>query len=122
MRFGYVWTEGRVDDPWDVEAEVGELEFAEPGERPPNVVALEDVELDEDGDRMVAEACGSVAVRAQVVAARAERGARDPALPLRGGGGVRRARGRRDARAVAVTARGGVRRANARRIRYGRAT
>jgi len=61
MRFGYVWTEGRVDDPWDVEAQVGELAFAEPGDRPSNVVALEDVELDEDGDRMVAEACGSVA-------------------------------------------------------------
>ena len=61
MRFGYVWTEGRVDDPWDIEAQVGELEFAEPGDRPSNVVALEDVELDEDGDRMVAEACGSVA-------------------------------------------------------------
>jgi uncharacterized cupin superfamily protein len=60
MRFGYVWTEGRVDDPWDVEAEVGELDFAEPGERPPNVVALEDVELDEDGDRVVADAAGSI--------------------------------------------------------------
>jgi uncharacterized cupin superfamily protein len=60
MRFGYVWAEGRVDDPWDVEAEVGELEFAEPGERPPNVVALEEIELDEDGDRMVADAAGSV--------------------------------------------------------------
>ena len=54
MRFGYVWTEGRVDDPWDVEDQVGELEFSEPGERPTNVVALEDVELDEDGDKMVA--------------------------------------------------------------------
>jgi uncharacterized cupin superfamily protein len=61
MRFGYVWTEGRVDDPWDVEAEVGELEFAEAGDRPSNVVALEDLEPDEDGDRLVAEACGSVA-------------------------------------------------------------
>jgi uncharacterized cupin superfamily protein len=60
MRFGYVWTEGRVDDPWDVEAEVGELEFAGPGERPPNVVALEDVELDEDGDGVVADAAGSI--------------------------------------------------------------
>jgi uncharacterized cupin superfamily protein len=60
MRFGYVWTEGRVDDPWDVEAEVGELEFAEPGDRPPNVVTLDDVELDEDGDRVVADAAGSV--------------------------------------------------------------
>jgi len=60
MRFGYVWTEGRVDDPWDLEAEVGDVDFAEPGERPPNVVALDDVELDEDGDRVVAEAAGSV--------------------------------------------------------------
>jgi len=60
MRFGYVWTEGRVDDPWDVEAEAGELEFAEPGERPPNVVALDEIELDEDGDRVVADAAGSI--------------------------------------------------------------
>jgi uncharacterized cupin superfamily protein len=59
MRLGYVWTEGRVDDPWEIEAEVGELELAGPGARPANVVALEDVELDEDGDRMVAEAAGS---------------------------------------------------------------
>jgi len=61
MRFGYVWTEGRVDNPWDIEADVGALEFAEPGERPTNVVAVDDVETDQDGDRMVAEACGSVA-------------------------------------------------------------
>ena len=60
MRFGYVWAEGRVDNPWEIEAEVGELEFAEPGDRPSNVVSLEDVELDEDGDKMVAEAAGSV--------------------------------------------------------------
>jgi uncharacterized cupin superfamily protein len=60
LRFGYVWTEGRDDNPWEIEAEVGELEFAEPGERPPNVVALEDVELHEDGDKMVAEAAGSL--------------------------------------------------------------
>jgi uncharacterized cupin superfamily protein len=60
LRFGYVWTEGRDDNPWEIEAEVGELEFAESGERPANVVALEDVELDEDGDRMIAEAAGSV--------------------------------------------------------------
>ena len=30
---------GSVDDPWDIEAEVGELEFAEPGDRRSNVVA-----------------------------------------------------------------------------------
>ena len=60
LRLGYVWAEGRVDNPWLIEAEVGELDFGEPGERPPNVVALADVEIDEDGDRMLAEACGSV--------------------------------------------------------------
>jgi uncharacterized cupin superfamily protein len=59
IRFGYVWTEGRVDDPWDVEAEVGELAFAQSGERPPNVVAFDDVEFDEDGDKVLGEAAGS---------------------------------------------------------------
>src|SRR3954463_2711243 len=33
MRFSYVWTEGRVDDPWDVEADVGEVRVAGPGRR-----------------------------------------------------------------------------------------
>jgi uncharacterized cupin superfamily protein len=60
MRFGYVWTEGRVDDPWEIESVVGDLDFGEPDEHPRNVVALDAVEEDEDGDRMVAEACGSV--------------------------------------------------------------
>jgi uncharacterized cupin superfamily protein len=60
MRFGYVWTEGRVDDPWEIEAELGELEFAEPGERPPNVLAFDDIPFDEDGDKELAEAAGSV--------------------------------------------------------------
>jgi uncharacterized cupin superfamily protein len=59
MRFGYVWTEGRVDDPWDVEAEVGELDFAEPGDRPANVLAFDDIPLDEDGDKELADAAGS---------------------------------------------------------------
>ena len=44
IRIGYPWVEGRVDDPWDVEEQVGELEFAEPGPRPANVVATDDVE------------------------------------------------------------------------------
>jgi uncharacterized cupin superfamily protein len=60
MRFGYVWTEGRVDNPWEIEAEVGELAFAEPGERPPNVVAIDDLAFDEDGDKLLAESAGSV--------------------------------------------------------------
>jgi uncharacterized cupin superfamily protein len=59
IRLSWPWVEGRDDDPWDVEAMVGELEFAEPGERPANVVALEDVPLDEDGERPLAAAAGS---------------------------------------------------------------
>ena len=38
---------------------IGELEFAEPGERPANVVALDDVPVDEDGERPLAAAAGS---------------------------------------------------------------
>src|SRR4051794_26924486 len=59
LRVGYPWVEGRVDDPWDVETEVGELEFAEPGDRPANVVSLEDVPLDEDSERPLGGAAGS---------------------------------------------------------------
>jgi uncharacterized cupin superfamily protein len=59
IRLGWPWVEGRDDDPWDVEAMIGELEFGEPGERPENVVAFEDVELDEDGERPLGSAAGS---------------------------------------------------------------
>jgi uncharacterized cupin superfamily protein len=59
LRLGYPWVEGRDDDPWDVEAEVGELEFAEPGERPANVVGFDDVPFDVDGDKVLGEAAGS---------------------------------------------------------------
>jgi len=60
MRFGYLWIEGRDDNPWEIEAEVGELEFAEPGERPANVVAWDDVPFDEDGNKALAAAAGSI--------------------------------------------------------------
>jgi uncharacterized cupin superfamily protein len=59
VRLSWPWIEGRVDDPWDVEAEIGELEFAEPGERPPNVVAFDELPFDEDGDKVLGEAAGS---------------------------------------------------------------
>jgi len=59
LRFGYVWAEGRDDNPWLIEAEVGELEFAEPGDRPPNVVAFDDVPGDEEGDKELAGTAGS---------------------------------------------------------------
>jgi uncharacterized cupin superfamily protein len=59
VRLGWPWIEGRIDNPWEIEAEVGELEFAEPGERPSNVVALEDLAEDEDGDKQLAATAGS---------------------------------------------------------------
>jgi uncharacterized cupin superfamily protein len=49
IRIGYPWVEGRPDDPWDVEEQVGDLEFAEPGPRPANIVAADEVEGQFDG-------------------------------------------------------------------------
>src|SRR5690348_5408954 len=54
VRLGYPWVEGRVDNPWEIEAEVGELEFAEPGERPEHVLAIDELELDEVGHKWLA--------------------------------------------------------------------
>jgi uncharacterized cupin superfamily protein len=59
IRLSWPWVEGRADDPWDVETMIGELEFGEPGERPPNVLALDDVPLDEDDERPLGAAAGS---------------------------------------------------------------
>ena len=59
LRLGYPWVPGRVDDPWELEAELGELEFAEPGERPPNVVALDELPLDDVGHKELAGSAGS---------------------------------------------------------------
>jgi uncharacterized cupin superfamily protein len=59
LRFGFVWTEGRDDNPWDIEEQVGELEFAAPGGRPANVVAFDDIPFDKDGDKLLGESAGS---------------------------------------------------------------
>ncbi len=60
IRIGYPWVEGRADDPWDVEAEVGELEFAPAGPRPPNVVASAELEEWFGGTaRSLSEAAGA---------------------------------------------------------------
>jgi uncharacterized cupin superfamily protein len=59
VRIGYPWMEGRVDSPWEIEAEVGDLEFAAAGVRPENVVNLDALEPDEDGDRELAGSAGS---------------------------------------------------------------
>jgi uncharacterized cupin superfamily protein len=60
VRLGYPWVEGRTDSPWEIEAEVGDLEFAAPGARPENVVNLDDVETDEYGDKELAGSIGSL--------------------------------------------------------------
>jgi uncharacterized cupin superfamily protein len=49
IRIGHPWVEGRADSPWEVEAEVGELDFAEPGARPANVVGTGEVEARQGG-------------------------------------------------------------------------
>ncbi|HET7758569.1 MAG TPA: cupin domain-containing protein [Gaiellaceae bacterium] len=59
MRFGYPWVEGRTDDPWEIEADVGELEFPESGPRPGNVVAFDDLPPDEVGHKELAGSAGS---------------------------------------------------------------
>lgn len=59
LRFGAFWVEGRDDDPWDVEAAAGELEFAAPGARPPNVAVFDDLPFDEDGDKLLARPAGA---------------------------------------------------------------
>jgi len=59
VRLSYPWIEGRTDDPWEIEAEVGELAFADPGARPENVVAFDELPLDEVGHKELAGSAGS---------------------------------------------------------------
>jgi uncharacterized cupin superfamily protein len=59
VRLGYPWVEGRTDNPWEIEAEVGELDFAEAGDRPENVVAFDALPLDEVGHKELAGSAGS---------------------------------------------------------------
>jgi uncharacterized cupin superfamily protein len=49
VRFGRTWVEGRVDDPWDREAEGPPLAYDEPAERPPNILNIDEVELEHWG-------------------------------------------------------------------------
>jgi uncharacterized cupin superfamily protein len=44
VRIGWPWIEGRVDDPWDVEAEVPPLEVGDPAPRPPNIINIDEAE------------------------------------------------------------------------------
>jgi uncharacterized cupin superfamily protein len=47
IRLGWPWVEGRDDDPWDVEAMADPLDYGEPASRPPNILNVDEVELDE---------------------------------------------------------------------------
>jgi uncharacterized cupin superfamily protein len=49
VRLGWPWLEGRIDDPWEREAEVSPLECGAPAERPPNIVNVDEVELERWG-------------------------------------------------------------------------
>lgn len=49
VRIGWPWVEGRVDDPWDREAEAPPLAYGEPAERPSNIVNVDEVELERWG-------------------------------------------------------------------------
>ena len=44
VRFAWPWVEGRIDDPWDREAEGPPLAYGEPAERPPNILNIDEVE------------------------------------------------------------------------------
>jgi uncharacterized cupin superfamily protein len=46
VRFGWRWAEGRTDDPWDREAEAAPLAYGAPAERPPNILNIDEVELE----------------------------------------------------------------------------
>jgi uncharacterized cupin superfamily protein len=46
VRIGWPWIEGRVDDPWDVEAEGPPLEVGDPAPRPPNIINIDEAERD----------------------------------------------------------------------------
>jgi len=52
IRFGWPWVEGRDDDPWDVEATVEPLAYGEPAPRPPNILNVDEVELEHWEDRV----------------------------------------------------------------------
>ena len=49
IRFGWPWVEGRTDDPWDREAESPPLAYGEPASRPPNILNIDEVELEHWG-------------------------------------------------------------------------
>jgi uncharacterized cupin superfamily protein len=53
IRIGWPWVEGRDDDPWDVEATVPPLPVGEPKPRPQNIVNVDEVEHELQGEQAV---------------------------------------------------------------------
>jgi len=51
IRLGWPWVEGRDDDPWDVEAALGPLELGEPQPRPDNILNVDEVEPESEGNQ-----------------------------------------------------------------------
>lgn len=49
VRIGWPWVEGRTDDPWDREAEAPPLAYGAAAERPPNILNIDEVELERRG-------------------------------------------------------------------------
>jgi uncharacterized cupin superfamily protein len=45
IRIGWPWTEGRDDDPWDIEATVESLAYGDPAPRPENIRNVDELEL-----------------------------------------------------------------------------
>jgi uncharacterized cupin superfamily protein len=54
IRLGWPWVEGRDDDPWEVEATVAPLALGDPAPRPPNILNVEEVELESVRNRRFA--------------------------------------------------------------------
>jgi uncharacterized cupin superfamily protein len=53
LRLGWPWVEGRIDDPWDVEAQLGPLTYGEPAPRPANILNVDEVELEPWRDKIL---------------------------------------------------------------------
>lgn len=54
IRVGWPWVEGRVDDPWDVEATVPPLAYGDPSARPENIRNVDELELERWGSQSFA--------------------------------------------------------------------
>lgn len=62
IRIGWPWVQGRMDDPWDIEATSEPLNFDTISPRPKNIVNVDELEdyPEDPGSKALAETCGSV--------------------------------------------------------------